>query len=103
MVLIKMKETAESYLGTTVQNAVITVPFNDVRLLRMQEPLPVSTSSVSLLNQLQPPSLSLDKKATGERNVLVFDLGGGIFDVLLSMIERRYVRSQGHYWWYSLG
>ncbi|KAL2344956.1 hypothetical protein Fmac_006241 [Flemingia macrophylla] len=78
MVLIKMREIAEAYLGSTVKNAVITVPayFNDSQRI-INEPTAAAIA------------YGLDKKATsvGEKNVLIFDLGGGTFDVSLLTIE----------------
>ena len=92
MVLTKMKETAESYLGGTVNNAVVTVPayFNDSQRLATKDAGTISGMNVlRIINEPTAAAIAygLDKKATGERNVLIFDLGGGTFDVSLLTIE----------------
>ncbi len=92
MVLTKMKETAESYLGTTVKDAVVTVPayFNDSQRQATKDAGKIS--GLNILRIINEPTAAaiaygLDKKTTGERNVLIFDLGGGTFDVSLLTIE----------------
>jgi heat shock 70kDa protein 1/2/6/8 len=92
MVLTKMKETAESYLGTTVQNAVVTVPayFNDSQRQATKDAGTISGLNVlRIINEPTAAAIAygLDKKTVGERNVLIFDLGGGTFDVSLLTIE----------------
>ncbi|KNZ48120.1 heat shock protein HSS1 [Puccinia sorghi] len=92
MVLLKMKETAEAYLGTTVQNAVVTVPayFNDSQRQATKDAgLIAGLNVLRIINEPTAAAIAygLDKKATGERNVLIFDLGGGTFDVSLLTIE----------------
>ncbi|EJD52950.1 heat shock cognate 70 [Auricularia subglabra TFB-10046 SS5] len=92
MVLIKMKETAESYLGHTVSNAVITVPayFNDSQRQATKDAGVISGLNVlRIINEPTAAAIAygLDKKVAGERNVLIFDLGGGTFDVSLLTIE----------------
>jgi len=92
MVLTKMKETAESYLGGTVNNAVITVPayFNDSQRQATKDAGMISGLNVlRIINEPTAAAIAygLDKKTTGERNVLIFDLGGGTFDVSLLTIE----------------
>ncbi|KAL1916114.1 uncharacterized protein VTP21DRAFT_6118 [Calcarisporiella thermophila] len=93
MVLIKMKETAEAYLGTKVNNAVITVPayFNDSQRQATKDAGLISGLNVMrIINEPTAAAIAygLDKKAeTGEKNVLIFDLGGGTFDVSLLTIE----------------
>ncbi|KAJ6452425.1 heat shock cognate 70 [Mycena sanguinolenta] len=92
MVLLKMKETAESYLGTTVSNAVITVPayFNDAQRQATKDAGTISGLNVlRIINEPTAAAIAygLDKKVAGERNVLIFDLGGGTFDVSLLTIE----------------
>jgi L1 cell adhesion molecule like protein len=92
MVLTKMKETAESYLGTTVTNAVVTVPayFNDSQRQATKDAGVISGMNVlRIINEPTAAAIAygLDKKVTGERNVLIFDLGGGTFDVSLLTIE----------------
>lgn len=92
MVLVKMKETAEAYLGTPVKNAVITVPayFNDSQRQATKDA--GSISGMNVLRIINEPTAAaiaygLDKKGQGERNVLIFDLGGGTFDVSLLTID----------------
>ncbi|KAG2323925.1 hypothetical protein Bca4012_038210 [Brassica carinata] len=94
MVLVKMKEVAESFLGHSVKNAVVTVPayFNDSQRQATKDA--GSISGLNVLRIINEPTAAaiaygLDKKGTktGERNVLIFDLGGGTFDVSLLTIE----------------
>jgi len=92
MVLLKMKETAEAYLGTTVNNAVVTVPayFNDSQRQATKDAGMISGMNVlRIINEPTAAAIAygLDKKVEGERNVLIFDLGGGTFDVSLLTIE----------------
>jgi L1 cell adhesion molecule like protein len=92
MILLKMKETAESYLGTTVNNAVVTVPayFNDSQRQATKDAGTISGLNVlRIINEPTAAAIAygLDKKVVGERNVLIFDLGGGTFDVSLLTIE----------------
>lgn len=92
MILTKMRETAESYLGGTVNNAVITVPayFNDSQRQATKDAGLISGLNVlRIINEPTAAAIAygLDKKQTGERNVLIFDLGGGTFDVSLLTIE----------------
>ncbi|GLE06085.1 hypothetical protein PINS_up015296 [Pythium insidiosum] len=91
MVLTKMKEIAEAYLGTTVKNAVITVPayFNDSQRQATRDAGTIAGLNVlRIINEPTAAAIAygLDKKG-GERNVLIFDLGGGTFDVSLLSIE----------------
>ncbi|KAF8468308.1 heat shock protein 70 family [Kalaharituber pfeilii] len=92
MVLTKMRETAESYLGGTVNNAVITVPayFNDSQRQATKDAgLIAGLNVLRIINEPTAAAIAygLDKKSQGERNVLIFDLGGGTFDVSLLTIE----------------
>ncbi len=94
MVLIKMKEIAEAYLGATIKNAVITVPayFNDSQRQATKDAGVISGLNVMrIINEPTAAAIAygLDKKASsvGEKNVLIFDLGGGTFDVSLLTIE----------------
>jgi len=92
MVLTKMRETAEAYLGGTVNNAVVTVPayFNDSQRQATKDAgLIAGLNVLRIINEPTAAAIAygLDKKATGERNVLIFDLGGGTFDVSLLTIE----------------
>ncbi|RHY36889.1 hypothetical protein DYB35_007219 [Aphanomyces astaci] len=91
MVLIKMKEVAEAYLGSDVQNAVITVPayFNDSQRQATKDAGAIAGLTVMrIINEPTAAAIAygLDKKG-GEHNVLIFDLGGGTFDVSLLTIE----------------
>ncbi|KAJ3655805.1 hypothetical protein Zmor_014917 [Zophobas morio] len=81
MVLTKMKETAEAYLGTTVRDAVITVPayFNDSQRQATKDAGVIAGLNViRIINEPTAAALAygLDKNLKGERNVLIFDLGG---------------------------
>ncbi|GAB1313643.1 Hsp70 chaperone [Madurella fahalii] len=92
MVLTKMRETAESYLGGNVNNAVITVPayFNDSQRQATKDAgLIAGLNVLRIINEPTAAAIAygLDKKIEGERNVLIFDLGGGTFDVSLLTIE----------------
>mmetsp|Transcript_32367 Transcript_32367/g.5852 ORF Transcript_32367/g.5852 Transcript_32367/m.5852 type:complete len:133 (+) Transcript_32367:389-787(+) len=91
MVLTKMREIAEAYLGKQVTQAVVTVPayFNDSQRQATKDAGTIAGLEVKrIINEPTAAAIAygLDKKAGGERNVLIFDLGGGTFDVsLLSM------------------
>ncbi|ODQ53139.1 heat shock protein 70 [Saitoella complicata NRRL Y-17804] len=93
MILVKMKETAEAALGGTVKDAVITVPayFNDSQRQATKDAGLISGLNVlRIINEPTAAAIAygLDKKAeAGEKNVLIFDLGGGTFDVSLLTIE----------------
>ncbi|CAN6914506.1 unnamed protein product [Brassica oleracea] len=89
-----MKETAESFLGHTVKSAVVTLSayFNDSQRQAMKDAGSISGLNVlRIINESTTAAIAygLDKKGTktGERNVLIFDLGGGTFDVSLLTIE----------------
>ena len=92
MVLTKMRETAEAYLGGTVNNAVVTVPayFNDSQRQATKDAgLIAGLNVLRIINEPTAAAIAygLDKKGSGEKNVLIFDLGGGTFDVSLLTIE----------------
>ncbi|XP_065222421.1 heat shock protein 70 A2-like [Planococcus citri] len=93
MVLTKMKETAETYLGGKVKDAVITVPayFNDSQRQATKDAGAIAGLNVlRIINEPTAAALAygLDKNLTGDKNVLIFDLGGGTFDVsILSISE----------------
>lgn len=91
MVLIKMKETAENFLGGTVRDAVVTVPayFNDSQRQATKDA--GSIAGINVLRIINEPTAGalaygLDKNLTGDKNVLIFDLGGGTFDVSILQI-----------------
>jgi len=91
MILTKMKETAEAFLGTKVNSAVITVPayFNDSQRQATKDAGTIAGMNVQrIINEPTAAAIAygLDKK-DGERNVLIFDLGGGTFDVSVLTIE----------------
>ncbi|XP_050250451.1 heat shock cognate 70 kDa protein-like isoform X2 [Quercus robur] len=95
MVLKKMRETAEAYLGTTVKNAVVTVPayFNDSQRKATKDAGGIAGMNVlRIINEPTAAAIAygLDKIADsiGKRNVLIFDLGGGTADVSLLTIEK---------------
>ena len=105
MILTKMKEIAESYLGTAVTDAVITVPayFNDGQRQATKDAGAIAGLNVlRIINEPTAAAIAygLDKKGTtgtstgtsdkpssGELNILIFDLGGGTFDVSLLTID----------------
>jgi len=92
MVLGKMKETAEAYLGKEIKDAVVTVPayFNDgQRQATKDAGLIAGLNVMRIINEPTAAAIAygLDKKTGGERNVLIFDLGGGTFDVSLLSID----------------
>ncbi|KAK4526495.1 hypothetical protein GAYE_SCF24G4411 [Galdieria yellowstonensis] len=92
MVLQKMKETAEAYLGSAVTEAVITVPayFNDSQRQATKDAGAIAGLNVlRIINEPTAAAIAygLDKEAKGERHVLIFDLGGGTFDVSLLSID----------------
>jgi heat shock protein 5 len=91
MVLTKMKETAEAFLGYKVFNAVVTVPayFNDAQRQATKDAGTIAGLNVlRIINEPTAAALAygLDKKAK-ERNILVYDLGGGTFDVSILTID----------------
>lgn len=92
MVLTKMKETAEAYLGHPVRDAVVTVPayFNDAQRQATKDAGYIAGLNVMrIVNEPTAAALAygLEKNLTGEKNVLIFDLGGGTFDVSLLTID----------------
>ena len=92
MVLTKMKETAEAYLGTQIDQAVITVPayFNDSQRQATKDAGVIAGLNVlRIINEPTAAALAygLDKNLKGEKNVLIFDLGGGTFDVSILTID----------------
>mmetsp|Transcript_15871 Transcript_15871/g.21702 ORF Transcript_15871/g.21702 Transcript_15871/m.21702 type:complete len:678 (+) Transcript_15871:44-2077(+) len=91
MILVKMKEIAEAFLGKQVHHAVVTVPayFNDAQRQATKDAGTISGMSVQrIINEPTAAAIAygLDKKG-GEKNILVFDLGGGTFDVTLLTID----------------
>jgi heat shock protein 1/8 len=94
MVLTKMRETAEAYLGTKVTDVVVTVPayFNDSQRQATKDAGVIAGLNVKrIINEPTAAAIAygLDKQgqSKSEKNVLIFDLGGGTFDVSLLTIE----------------
>ncbi|XP_047963464.1 heat shock cognate 70 kDa protein-like isoform X1 [Salvia hispanica] len=92
MVLSKMKDIAEAYLGSSVKNAVITVPayFNDSQ--RQATKAAGTIADLNVVRIINEPTAAaiaygLDKVGDVAKNVLIFDLGGGTFDVSVATIE----------------
>jgi heat shock protein 5 len=91
MILVKMKEVAEAYLGKTVKYAVVTVPayFNDAQRTATKDAGVIAGLDVlRIINEPTAAAIAygMDKKS-GEKNIIVFDLGGGTFDVSLLTID----------------
>jgi L1 cell adhesion molecule like protein len=93
MVLIKMKETAEAYLGTKVDSAVITVPayFNDAQRQSTKDAGAIAGLNVlRIINEPTAAAIAYgleQTKSSEEKHILIYDLGGGTFDVTLLSIE----------------
>jgi len=93
MVLTKMKQTAEAYIGSEVKNAVVTVPayFNDSQRHATKDAGAIAGLNVlRIINEPTAAAIAYGlnkKKGGGEKNVLIFDLGGGTFDVSLLSID----------------
>ena len=93
MVLSKMKETAETYLGEKVTKAVVTVPacFNDYQRQATKDAgVTAGLNVLRVTNEPTAPAIAygLDKKSSSEeKNILIFDLGGGTFDLLILSID----------------
>ena len=92
MILVKMKEIAEAYIGEKVDSAVITVPayFNDSQ--RQSTKDAGAIAGLNVLRMINEPTAAaiaygLDNKTEKEKNILIYDLGGGTFDVTLLTIE----------------
>ncbi|CBY24005.1 unnamed protein product [Oikopleura dioica] len=92
MILGKMKKIAEDYLGTPVTHAVVTVPayFSDAQRQATKDAGVISGMTVMrIINEPTAAAIAygMDKDKEGEKNILVFDLGGGTFDVSLLTID----------------
>jgi L1 cell adhesion molecule like protein len=92
MILSYMKETAEAFLGHKVSRAVITVPayFNDAQRQATKDAGSIAGLKVErIINEPTAAALAygLDQKTTGDKNVLIFDCGGGTHDVSLLQID----------------
>jgi heat shock protein 5 len=91
MVLNKMRSVAEGFIGGTVEHAVVTVPayFNDAQRQATKDAGTIAGLNVQrIINEPTAAAIAygIDKKG-GERKILVFDLGGGTFDVTLLSID----------------
>ena len=92
MVLTKMKDIAEAFLGKKVTDAVITVPayFNDSQRIATKDAGAIAGLNVlRIINEPTAAAIAygLDKQSEQEKNILIFDLGGGTFDVSLLTLE----------------
>ena len=92
MILANLKQVAESYLGEEVTDAVVTVPayFNDSQRQATKDAGVIAGLNVlRIINEPTAAAIAygLDSKGTGEKNVLIYDLGGGTFDVSLLSID----------------
>jgi L1 cell adhesion molecule like protein len=94
MILSKLREAADGYLGCNVTNAVITVPANCGVIMRKATYLAANLAGLEVLRIINEPTAAavaythdLLSDLTGERHVVVFDLGGGTLDVSLLSIE----------------
>ena len=92
MVLVKMKEIAEAYLGETVTDAVVTVPayFNDSQRNSTKDAcLIAGLNPLRIINEPTAAAIAygLDKSDDGEKNILIYDMGGGTFDCSLLTID----------------
>merc|ERR1712012_579716 len=89
--LTKMKETAEGYLGTSVKNAVVTVPayFNDSQRQATKDAGKISGLNVlRVINEPTAAALAYGMDKTDDKVIAVFDLGGGTFDVSVLEIQK---------------
>ena len=92
MILLKMKETAEAYLGETVSDAVVTVPacFNDSQRQATKDAAIIAGLNVMrIINEPTAAAIAydLDKKTEGERHILIFDLGSGTCDASIVALD----------------
>lgn len=90
-VLVKMKETAESYLGSNVKNAVITVPayFNDSQRQATKDAGQISGMNVlRVINEPTAAALAFGMERSDDKVIAVYDLGGGTFDISVLEIQK---------------
>ncbi|GFP87106.1 luminal-binding protein 5 [Phtheirospermum japonicum] len=90
MILQKMKETAESYLGKKIKSAVVTVPayFNDAQRQATKDAGTIAGLHVArIINEPTAAAIAYGLDKQGDKNILVFDLGGGTFDVSVLTID----------------
>ncbi len=89
-ILTKLKEDAEAYIGSTVTDAVITVPayFNDAQRKATKDAGTIAGLNVlRIINEPTASALAYGLESKAEENVLVYDLGGGTFDVTVLEIS----------------
>jgi len=87
---MKMKETADAYLGKSVQNAVVTVPayFNDAQRQATKDAGRIAGLNVlRIINEPTAAALAYGLDKTGNRTVAIYDLGGGTFDISILEIQ----------------
>nr|AFL69920.1 heat shock protein 70-F [Ditylenchus destructor] len=90
-VLVKMKETAESYIGTTVKNAVVTVPayFNDSQRQATKDAGQIAGLNVlRVINEPTAAALAYGLDKADDKVIAVYDLGGGTFDISILEIQK---------------
>ena len=90
MILTRMKQIAEEYLGEHVEKAVITVPayFNDAQRAATKDAGRIAgLDVVRIINEPTAAAIAYGLNKKGEKNILVFDLGGGTFDVSILNID----------------
>jgi molecular chaperone DnaK len=90
-VLVKMKETAEAYLGRPVKNAVVTVPayFNDAQRQATKDAGTIAGLNVlRVINEPTAAALAYGLDKSGDRLIAVYDLGGGTFDISILEIQK---------------
>ncbi|XP_022004282.1 luminal-binding protein 5 [Helianthus annuus] len=90
MILTKMKETAEAFLGKKVKDAVVIVPtyFNDAQKQATKDAAAIAGLNVARISsEPMAAAIAYDLDKGGERNILVFDLGGGSFDVSIMTVD----------------
>jgi len=92
MVLKKMRKTAEDYIGKKIYDAIVAVPayFNDSQGQATKDAIKIARINVHrIINEPTAAAIAygLDKKFKNERNVLIYDLGGGTFDVSVLSLE----------------
>merc|ERR1712002_575963 len=91
---MKMKETAESYLGTTISNAVVTVPayFNDSQRQATKDAGKIAGLNVlRVINEPTAAALAFGMEKSEDKLIAVYDLGGGTFDVSVLEIQKEFI------------